>query len=68
MNNDIRIYGNGLNSDVIRDVKRLNEEIVSAQTANDKEKLLQLRMQRLYRGMELNAGLNRRTYGGYFPY
>lgn len=65
MNNDPRLYGNGLNPDVIKDVKELNEKIAKEK---DNEEKLKLMMQRLYRGMELNTGLNCRQYGGYFPY
>lgn len=64
MNNDPRMYGNGLNPEVIKDVKELNEKI---EKEKDAEELLKLRMQRLCRGMELNTGVIR-PYRGYFPY
>lgn len=65
MNNDPRMYGNGLNPEVLKDVKNLNEKI---EKTTDKNEQLKLRMQRLYRGMEFNTGLNHRTWGGYYPY
>ena len=65
MNNDIRIYGNGFNPEVLKDVKSLNEKI---EKETDPEEELKLRLQRMYRGMELNTGLNTRPYRGYFPY
>lgn len=65
MNNDIRLYGNGLNPAVLKDLKELNTKIAKE---TDEDEALKLRLQRLYRGMELNSGYNRRPYGGYFPY
>ena len=64
MNTDIRLYGNEYDPNVMKDVQDLNEKI---EKSNDKDELLKLRMQRLYRGMELNTGLSR-PYAGYFPY
>ena len=65
MNNDIRLYGNGFNPEVLKDVKSLNEKI--EKEANSDE-AMKLRLQRLYRGMELNTGLNIRPFRGYYPY
>lgn len=65
MNNDARIYGNGFNPEVLKDVKELNEKIEKEQ---DPEEILRLRMQRLCRGMELNAGINQRSFRSMFPY
>lgn len=65
MNNDIRIYGNGFNPEVLKDVKSLNEKIEKEQNS---EEIMKLRLQRLYRGMELNTGLSTRPYRGYYPY
>ena len=65
MNNDIRIYGNGFNPEILKDVKSLNEKIAKE---HDPEAALKLRLQRLYRGMELNTGIAQRPYNGYFPY
>ncbi len=65
MNTDIRLYGNGCNPDIVKDVKNLSEKL---EKANSEEEALKLRLQRLYRGMELNAGYTGRAYGAYFPY
>lgn len=65
MSNDIRLYGNEFNPEVMKDLKSLNEKI---EKEKDPEAALKLRLQRLYRGMELNAGLNIRPYNGYYPY
>ena len=65
MNNDIRLYGNGFNPEVLKDVRSINEKI---EKEKDPEAALKLRLQRLYRGMELNTGLTTRPYGGYYPY
>ena len=65
MNNDIKLYGNGFNPEVLKDVKSLNEKI---EKESNPDEALKLRLQRLYRGMELNAGLNIRPYNGYYPY
>ena len=65
MNNDIRLYGNGFNPNVLKDVKELNQKIAKE---TDQEEALKLRLQRLYRGMELNTGINTPPYRGYYPY
>lgn len=65
MNNDIRLYGNEFNPEVMKDLKSLNEKI---EKEKDPEAALKLRLQRLYRGMELNTGLTTRPYNGYYPY
>jgi hypothetical protein len=65
MKNDIRLYGNTFDPKVIKDVKELNEKI---EKSEDPEERLKLYTQRLYRGMELNAGLTARPWGGYYPY
>ena len=65
MNNDVRLYGNGFNPEVLKDVRSLNEKI---EKEKDPEVEMKLRLQRLYRGMELNTGLTSRPYGGYYPY
>lgn len=64
MNCDPRIYGNGFNPNVMKDIKSINEKIEGEKNS---EELLKLRLQRLYRGMELNTGYSR-PYAGYFPY
>ena len=65
MNTDPRLYGNGFNPEVLKDVKSINEKI---EKEKDPEAELKLRLQRLYRGMELNTGLSVRPYRGYYPY
>ena len=65
MKSNIRIYGQEFNSDVIKDVKKLNEKIESE---TDPEELLKLRMQRLYRGMEINTAVYKRNYQNLFPF
>lgn len=62
---DIRLYGNNFNGAVIKDLNDLNKKIEEEQ---DPEKLLKLRMQRLCRGLEINAGNTKRDLRGYFPY
>lgn len=64
MNNDSRLYGNAFNPEVLKDVKSINEKITKEK---DPEEALKLRLQRLYRGMELNSGWGR-PWGGYYPY
>jgi hypothetical protein len=49
----------------LKDVRDLSEKIESASSS---EEALRIRLQRLYRGMELNAGVYGRAYGAYFPY
>ena len=65
MNKDLRIYGNNFDSDVVKDINEFNKKIESEQSP---EELLKLRLQRLYRGMELNGGISRRNMRGYYPY
>ena len=65
MKSNIRMYGQEFNSDVIKDVKKLNEKIESE---TDPEELLKLRMQRLYRGMEINTAVYKRNYQNLFPF
>lgn len=65
MNTDPRLYGNGCDPNVLKDVRDLSEKI---ENATSSEEALKLRLQRLYRGMELNAGVHGRAYGAYFPY
>lgn len=65
MNTDIRIYGNGLNPSVLKDVKDISKKI---EETKDADELLKLRMQRLYRGMELNTTTYGRPYRGLYPY
>lgn len=58
-------YGRSINPDVVKDIKDLNEKI---EKETNPEEVLKLKLQRLYRGMEINGGLNMRSYGAYFPY
>lgn len=65
MSNDLRIYGNQFDSEVFKDVKELNEKIEKC--SNDEERT-ELLTKRLYRGMEINMGLNFRPWGSLYPY
>ena len=65
MNNDIRLYGNGFNPEVFKDLKEINTKI---EKETNEDEALKLRLQRLYRGMELNTGVSVRPYRGYYPY
>lgn len=58
-------YNNEFNPEVFKDVKSLNEKI---EKESNPDEALKLRLQRLYRGMELNTGIIGRPYGGYYPY
>ena len=62
-------YLNYYDKDVMNDLKKINEsyeEEIEKETP-DEEKILQYRMQKLYRGMELFNGQINNKYG-YFPY
>lgn len=65
MNKDLRLYGNNFNHAVIKDIEKLNEKI---KEETSQEELLKLRMQRLYRGMEINNNMAKRGLRGYYPY
>jgi hypothetical protein len=65
MKNNIRLYGQEFNPSVIKDVKEINEKI---NKETNSEEILKLRLQRLYRGMELNTSIYQRNYRSYFPY
>lgn len=58
-----RSYIEQFNPDVIKDLSKLHKEIEDEKKNEkpDKERLLQLEMQQLMRGMELNTG----TYNNY---
>lgn len=48
------------NGDVIKDINEINKKIkeeLENEEGVDREKLLQLKMQKLYRGMEMNSGI-----------
>ena len=63
--NNLRIYGQEFNSNVIKDVTELNKKIEKEQ---DPEELFKLRLQRLYRGMELNTNIYQKNPRTLFPY
>lgn len=65
MKNDLRMYGQEFNPNVIKDVTELNKEI---EKETDQEKLMNLRLKRLYRGMELNTNLQQRNFRTLYPY
>jgi hypothetical protein len=65
MKNDLRMYGQEFNPNVIKDVNELNKEI---EKETDQEKLMNLRLKRLYRGMELNTNLQQRSFRTLYPY
>lgn len=56
-------YSNPFDSGVLKDVdkidKEIDEELKKEESGEeiDREKLLNLRMQKLYRGMEINSGM-----------
>lgn len=58
-----RSYIEQFNPDVIKDLSKINGQIEEEleKEKPDKERLLQLKMQQLYRGMEMNMG----TYNNY---
>lgn len=53
------------NYDVIKDLESINKEYNKelSEEAPDQEKLLKLRMQRLYRGMEMGTGYLTNKFG-----
>lgn len=65
MKNYAGYYGQTFDPNVIKDVEEINKKLETEEDAEMREKLY---TQRLYRGMELNAGLNQRPWGGYYPY
>lgn len=65
MNKDLRIYGNNFNYDVVGDINKINEKIENEESP---EEIIKLRLQRLYRGMELNLHSFKKGINGYYPY
>lgn len=65
MKNDLRMYGQELNSSAVKDVIKLNEKL---EKETDPEEILKLRLQRLYRGMELNTNMYQRNPRTFYPY
>jgi hypothetical protein len=60
-----KMYGQQYDPDVLKDLKKINGNI---EKAEDSEEMLKLRMQRLYRGMEIMSTPMTRNYRGYYPY
>jgi hypothetical protein len=65
MKNNIKMYGQEFDLGVINDINNINEKL---ENEKDPEEILKLRMQRLYRGMEMNTSIYKRNYRNYFPY
>ena len=65
MNRDARIYGQQFDGAVLKDLKEIDKKL---EKETDPEEIMQLKMAKLYRGMELNAGPLTRNYRGYYPY
>lgn len=65
MKNNPKMYGQQYDSQVLKDIKSINDKI---DKETDREELLKLRLQRLYRGMELVSTPMTRNYRGYYPY
>ena len=65
MKNNPKMYGQQYDPNVLRDLKTINEKMEKAET---QEEVLQLKMQRLYRGMFLNSTSTNRNQRGYYPY
>lgn len=65
MNKDIRLYGNNFNHSVLKDIEKINEKI---NKETSEEEILKLKLQRLYRGMEINSNISKRGLRGYYPY
>lgn len=65
MKTDLRMYGQEFNQNIVKDVNKLNEKI---EKETDPEEILKLRLQRLYRGMELNTNIYQRNPRTFYPY
>lgn len=65
MKNDLRMYGQELNANVVKDIAKLNEKL---EIENDPEEIYKLRLQRLYRGMELNSSIYQKNPRTLYPY
>jgi hypothetical protein len=59
------MYGQEYDPNVLKDLKTINENL---ENAEDNEEILKLKMQRLYRGMEIMSTPMTRNYRGYYPY
>lgn len=60
-----KMYGQQYDPSVINDLNKINEKLENAQNS---EEILNLKMQRLYRGMFLNSTFTNRNQRGYYPY
>lgn len=60
-----RMYGQEFNYSVVKDINEINKKL---EKETDSEEILKLRLQRLYKGMEINTGIYKRNYRNYFPY
>jgi hypothetical protein len=65
MKTNTKMYGQEYDPNVLKDIKTLNEKI---DKAKDSEELFNLKLQRLYRGMEITSTPMTRNYRGYYPY
>lgn len=65
MKTDLRMYGQELNTNVVKDIVKLNEKL---EIENDPEEIYKLRLQRLYRGMELNSSIYQKNPRTLYPY
>ena len=65
MKTNLRMYGQEFNQNIVKDVNKLNEKI---EKETDPEEILKLRLQRLYRGMELNTNIYQRNPRTIYPY
>lgn len=60
-----KMYGQEYDPNVLKDLRTINENL---ENAEDDEEILKLKMQRLYRGMEIMSTPLTRNYRGYYPY
>ena len=65
MNSTLDRYNNGFDPNAVKDINEINEKL---KKETNKEELMKLRIQRMCRGFEINAGVMGRVRGGYYPY
>lgn len=65
MSKDNKMYGQQYDTNVLKDLKKINEKIEKSESEDE---ILKLKLQRLYRGMELMSTPMSRNYRGYYPY
>lgn len=65
MNTALDRYNNGFDPNAVKDINEINEKL---KKGVDKDEAMKLRMQRMCRGFEINAGVIGRVRGGYYPY